>query len=337
MARTMRATCAAALAVTLMVVAARAENMDITTAGITLGERVSGPEVDVARLQGSVVVLEFWGVHCPPCIASMPGLEALHKQLAPQGLVVIGAHAQGGPVDEVRKTVTELGVTFPVVEHARVQDGMDFDGIPHCMVFDHTGKCVYRGSPSRAHDVIVAAVQAAPAGVLAGRELVKLAGLGEKLKQESAWSSALKTVRSMVNSKDEATAEEARFVVERMEARGRDMLSKARDLAAEDPVAAATLVQQCSGLFKGDDVGKEAVALAAEWKKDKAFQAALRAGQQLARLEALKVDAERVPGGVPTVAVGKAREMARMIETIAPGTAYADKAAKIVAALETGS
>lgn len=337
MTTTTKALFAVACAVAIVGAPARGANMDISAADIMLGERLSGPAVDVAGLEGSVVVLEFWGVHCPPCIASMPGLESLHKQLAPQGLVVIGAHAQGGPAEEVKKTVADLGVTFPIVAEASVKNGMDFTGIPHCMVFDHTGKCIYRGSPGRAHDVIAEAVQAAPAGVLAGRELVKFATLAQSLKNESTWGTALKKVRPMTESKDETTAEEARFVVERMEARGRDMLAKARELADTDPVAAVALVQRCGVVFKGDDVGREATALSVVWKKDKAFQAALRAGQQLARLEALKAEAEAAPGGVPPQAVGKARELARMIEKVAPGTAYVDKAAEIVAALEAGS
>lgn len=142
-------------------VAADDFNMGVTTAGIRLGGHVSGPQVTSESLAHRVVLLEFWGVHCPPCIASMPKLEEAHKELAPLGLVVVGAHAQGGPADAVRKTAADLGVTFTIVEEATVQGGQDFNGIPHCMLFDHTGTCVYRGSPFRAHDAIVAAVKAA--------------------------------------------------------------------------------------------------------------------------------------------------------------------------------
>ena len=332
-----RAAFAVCCSVALAGVDARAANMEITTADISLGGLVAGPAVEAKSLTGSVVVLEFWGIHCPPCIASMPGLETLHKQFGPQGLVVIGAHAQGGSPDEVRKTVAELGLTFPIVDNATVDNGMDFEGIPHCMVFDHTGKCVYRGSPGGAHDVIVAAVHAAPAGILAGRDLVKFAGLAATLKDEATWGTALKQVRMQLASKDEATAAEARFVVERMQSRGRDMLARARELAAKDPVDAVAIVQRCVVVFKGDDVGKDALALSAEWKKDKAFQATLKAGQQLERLDVIRAQAEALPGGVPMQAVVKAREIAKMIDKGASGSMYAEKAAKIVAALEAAA
>ena len=135
-----------------------------------LGGHVAGPAIGPGGLAGHVVVLEFWGVNSPPCIASMPGLEELHRTLRPRGLVIVGAHARGGTAAELRRAVSELGVTFTVVENATVDGGMDFNGIPHCVVFDHAGKCVYRGSPGGAHDVVAAAVRA-------GQQLARLEAL----------------------------------------------------------------------------------------------------------------------------------------------------------------
>src|SRR6185503_6230534 len=44
-----------------------------------------------ARLErGRVYVIEFWTVWCGPCIAGMPHLSALQRELGPRGLTVIG-------------------------------------------------------------------------------------------------------------------------------------------------------------------------------------------------------------------------------------------------------
>ncbi|MFM8414449.1 MAG: TlpA disulfide reductase family protein, partial [Planctomycetota bacterium] len=120
-------------------------NMDVTAAGIRPGDHVAGPVLSNDSLAHRVVLLEFWGVNCPPCIRSMPLLEELHKTLGPQGLVVIGAHAQGGTAEELKRKVAQLRVSFTILDGAQVEGGADFQGIPHCMLFDHTGKCVYRG------------------------------------------------------------------------------------------------------------------------------------------------------------------------------------------------
>lgn len=37
--------------------------------------------VDLRDFHGQVVLLNFWASWCPPCIAEMPGLEALQQQL----------------------------------------------------------------------------------------------------------------------------------------------------------------------------------------------------------------------------------------------------------------
>ncbi len=262
--------------------------MQVTAAGIRLGGHVSGPQLGPDALRNRVVLLEFWGVHCPPCIAAMPKLEELHRQLGPAGLVVVGAHAQGGTAEAIRKTAGDLGVTFTIVEQARVEGGMDFNGIPHCMVFDHTGACIHRGSPFEAHDKVAAAVRASPAMVLAGRSLAKLAGLEQTLRDEKTFGSVLKKVAGMKASSDPETADEAAFVAERLEARGREMLSQATGLKDSDPLAATAILQRCAAIFRGSDVGNDAGQLIREWKKDPAYQSVVKAGQHLTQLEAVR-------------------------------------------------
>ncbi|NBW86648.1 MAG: TlpA family protein disulfide reductase [Planctomycetia bacterium] len=288
--RAFRVTLAACLTVGSGFAAARAEdfNMQVVTAGVRLGGHVSGPKLDADALRDRVVLLEFWGVNCPPCIAAMPKLEELHRLLGPAGLVIVGAHAQGGPAEAIRKTTADLGVTFTIVEQANVEGGMDFNGIPHCMLFDHTGACIHRGSPFAVHDKAVAAVQAAPAMVLAGRALTKLAGLEQTLRDEKSYGSVLKKVAAMKASSDKETADEAAYVAERLEARGRKMLEQAATLKAADPVAATALLQRCATIFRGSDIGNEAGQMLREWKKDPAYQAVVKAGQQFAQLAALR-------------------------------------------------
>lgn len=317
-------------------------NMGVTTAGIRIGPHVSGPQVSAESLAHRVVLLEFWGVNCPPCIASMPKLEEAHKELAPQGLVVIGAHAQGGPDDVVRKTAADLGVTFTIVANASVQGGQDFSGIPHCMLFDHTGKCVYRGSPFRAHEAILAAVKAAPSAILEGRTLEKLAAFNESLRNEAAFGPALRKAAALLGSKDSATAEEAKFVVAKLEAHGRRMLENGAAMKAGNPLGAADLVQRCSVAFKGSDVGDKAAETLREWRRDPAFQKAVKAAQQLAKLQALRAnvlkafgdepDGTITPEMVKAVPAAMKRQMADVVRGIRkadPGSETAATATKL--------
>jgi thiol-disulfide isomerase/thioredoxin len=321
-------------------------NMDVTTAGIRPGGHVAGPMLSADAITNRVVLLEFWGVNCPPCIRSMPTLEELHKTLGPHGLVVIGAHAQGGSAAELRPQVAKLGVTFTILEDARVEGGTDFQGIPHCMLFDHTGKCVFRGSPFQVHDAVVAAVKAAPGSILEGRTLAKLPELNSLLRDERQFATVLKRARGLTSSGDAETAEEATFVVEKIEAYGRRLLDEARSGKETDPARSAENVQRCAVLFKGSDLGTEAAKLNGEWKKDKQFQAAVKAGQQLAKLERMRdyireqlgIDADatvtaELAATIPAAMKSQIRSVAQGIGKSCPGSSLADKAAAIAAEL----
>ncbi|MGB8852314.1 MAG: TlpA disulfide reductase family protein [Pirellulales bacterium] len=271
------------LAVVAMAAAARhaaaadVPNLGFTLAGLRLGRHVSGPPCTPESLAHRPVLLEFWGIHCPPCLKSMPKLEELHRGLGPQGLVVIGAHAQDGTPDEIRAAVVDRGATFTIVEQTTVEGGMDFDGIPHCMLFDHTGACVYRGSPFEVHDAAVAVVKAAPGAVLQGRTLEKLTAFNELVRNERQFGIALKKAKGLTTSKNADMAAEAGFVVERLETRGKEMLDDADARKANDPLAAVETLQRCAIAFKGSEIGIDADKRLKEWKKDAEFRAAVKA------------------------------------------------------------
>ena len=51
---------------------------------------VDGREVDLAKLRGKVVLIDFWATWCGPCIAALPGLKTLYSKYHDKGLEVIG-------------------------------------------------------------------------------------------------------------------------------------------------------------------------------------------------------------------------------------------------------
>jgi thiol-disulfide isomerase/thioredoxin len=51
---------------------------------------VDGRDVDLKKMRGKVVVLDFWGTWCMPCVMSMPHLKEVYDKYHPQGLDLIG-------------------------------------------------------------------------------------------------------------------------------------------------------------------------------------------------------------------------------------------------------
>ena len=63
-----------------------------------------GDAVKLDDLKGKVVLLEFWGYWCGPCIRTMPVLFELHEKFADKGLAIIGVHLDAdGEVDTAAK------------------------------------------------------------------------------------------------------------------------------------------------------------------------------------------------------------------------------------------
>lgn len=113
-------------------------------ADFALGKPVLG-DLALADAKGKGVVIEAWGVHCPPCIASLPHLQKLsvkHKDK----VVFFGAESQGSDKAAIEAVIAKAGVTYPIVS------GLDkcpiaFNGIPHAFVFDGAGKLLFEGHP----------------------------------------------------------------------------------------------------------------------------------------------------------------------------------------------
>ena len=258
------------------VVSAADFNMDVKTDGITLGDHLMGPKVSPGDLKGHVVVLEFWGIRCGPCLAAMPHIAKLNDDLGGAGLIVIGAHAQTGTPEKVKAVALSHGANFTIVANGRVKDGNDFNGIPHTMVFDHTGKCVYRGHPNDAYAKVKVAVGQALAAKVEGPPTKAMTPLVEGLKKGTAPSVALQKALALSKTGDKDSVEQAKQLVSAMTATAEKQLEFVTALKADDPVLALPRLSKLSADFKGTPPGAKAGEMLAELKKDKNVMAELR-------------------------------------------------------------
>lgn len=309
----------------------------VSTGGIQLGPAISGPQLPEKGFEGRVVLLELWGMRCPPCATTMPVLEKVYRTLGPLGLVVIGAHVHDGTPEDVRRAAAALGVTFPIVGQTNIEGLGRTPQMPYTLLFDHNGKCVFAGSAHEVTGPAMAAIDASPPPVLDGRTLEKLVSIQPLLRNEASYGAALRKAKALSGSKDAQTAEEAAFVVGKLEAWGRSIIDKAPELRGLDPARAMATLQQCATAFKGDEMGSEAMRLVVEWKKDPTFQAAQKCGQSLVQLESLRrmatggsnVVAPDVAASLPPAVKRQMKDLADKIQRDAPGSRMAERAAEI--------
>jgi thiol-disulfide isomerase/thioredoxin len=115
-----------------------------TASDFTLQD-LSGKNVKLSDYKGSVVLLDFWATWCPPCRASIPGLEKLHKSYKDKGLVVLAVSLDMGGWDSVKSFIRDNGITYLVLKGTDdVADQYQVRTIPMILILNKEGRITKR-------------------------------------------------------------------------------------------------------------------------------------------------------------------------------------------------
>ena len=102
---------------------------------------LDGEHISLEDLQGKVVLLDFWGTWCPPCVESVPDLRNLHKKYSKDSsFVLIGISSDGD--DEVWRDFTEKNkMVWPQYrdKDRRIQRAFGVRSFPTYIIIDHEG------------------------------------------------------------------------------------------------------------------------------------------------------------------------------------------------------
>ncbi len=110
-----------------------------------------GRAVSSASLRGKPVLMLFWATWCPYCRTLMPGIQRIHEEYGPQGLMVLAMNIRedADPVAHMR----ERGFTFTLLPNADpVANRFGVPGTPTTLFVDGEGRLVYRTHASQPDD-----------------------------------------------------------------------------------------------------------------------------------------------------------------------------------------
>jgi peroxiredoxin len=136
-----------ALALCLLVAAPPARTAEPPLAPPFKVKSVTGQTLDLGDLRTrGPVLLDFWATWCKPCLAALPELDAVHRRLAPRGLVVIGVSVDGPRnFPKVRPMAHRLGLGYPIVldEDGSLQQRFQVRAVPTSVLISTEGRVVH--------------------------------------------------------------------------------------------------------------------------------------------------------------------------------------------------
>jgi len=141
----------------------------------SIAEWTDDKQRNLSDYQGKVVVLDFWGIWCTPCIHAIPAMKELHDRYKDHDVVFLGIHTAGTDMALVKRLLKQqeweltVGldtgddtVTGETVQHYAIQ------GYPSVIVIDRNGVIKFNsGGVPKEREVFMREM----------KEIAKLAGL----------------------------------------------------------------------------------------------------------------------------------------------------------------
>ena len=109
-----------------------------------------GEHITLEDLRGKVVVLDFWGTWCPPCVDSVPELRNLHKRYSKEPSFMLIGISSDNDEDEWREFTVKNKMVWPQYRDRdrRIQRAFGIRAFPTYIVIDHEGIVRFMSSGS---------------------------------------------------------------------------------------------------------------------------------------------------------------------------------------------
>ena len=76
---------------------------------------VDGSVVELAKLKGKVVVVNYWATWCGPCRQEIPGFVEVYKEYKAKGLEIVGVSLDDNGWEAVKPYLAKISIPYPVV------------------------------------------------------------------------------------------------------------------------------------------------------------------------------------------------------------------------------
>ncbi len=104
-------------------------------------ETLDGGSKKLADYRGQIVLLNFWGTWCPPCIHEIPELVQLQPILEEMGGTILGPAVDSGSSEAIQEFADEFSINYPIFKSYTNQAVGTFAaaGYPYTLLIDRDG------------------------------------------------------------------------------------------------------------------------------------------------------------------------------------------------------
>jgi thiol-disulfide isomerase/thioredoxin/protocatechuate 3,4-dioxygenase beta subunit len=107
----------------------------------------------IADYRGNVLVIEFWGMWCGPCVKAIPWMQRLAETCDREAVVFLGIHTPDGDFDQIARLKKLLGWSAPIAidRGTSTSDGVTssrfgIHGYPTILIINREGKVAFNSS-----------------------------------------------------------------------------------------------------------------------------------------------------------------------------------------------
>ena len=282
---------------------------------IKFGQVAAGPAPTADSLAGKVVVIGYWGGSSANVLNK---LDRIHQELAPYGLIAIAPCATGKTIEEIREEAAKRCEGIAVLDRVFVTDRstpgqMRTQPGGHALVFDHAGKCIYRGSAYDAEKWARAAIgkKLLAEAMNDGEASPAFKAVVEAFTAGSDPVAVLPKLNPLVNSQDEQTKVAAKKLAEAILAPGQKALEDARANAKDDPVGAFIAAEAIVSRYKNTSLAAKGQNIVSKLRSDRSVATELKARTILAQVQKAETYLRGQPGSFdPTDSTFQSRNRA---------------------------
>ncbi|HKI47308.1 MAG TPA: TlpA disulfide reductase family protein [Balneolales bacterium] len=105
---------------------------------------MSGRQVNLQQFRGKVLFINFWASWCPPCVAELPTILKLSKEVTNPDVQFILVNLDQDP-QKARDFVHRKDITLPVYQPlSRIPSELSSNTIPATFIIDKSGRIALR-------------------------------------------------------------------------------------------------------------------------------------------------------------------------------------------------